>query len=108
MNEVWNLDPIYRGFEDPAFVGDLEKLEALANQYNEFAAGLEMMDILEGLRQGVLWEEKLTDLAKKLATYAQLRQSVNTRDTACGSYLGQVMQILSGIAKYYKPEENKD
>ena len=98
MKDTWNLNPIYQGFEDPAFGGDLEKLETLAHQYNAFAAGLEGLDSLEGLRQGILWEEKLTDLAKKLATYAQLRQSVNTRDTACGSYLGQVMQILSGIA----------
>ncbi len=30
MNEVWNLDPIYRGFQDPAFGADMNKLEALA------------------------------------------------------------------------------
>ena len=23
MNEVWNLDPIYKGFDDPAFEADL-------------------------------------------------------------------------------------
>ena len=28
MNEVWNLDVIYRGFDDPAFAADMEKLEA--------------------------------------------------------------------------------
>ena len=32
MNEVWNLDPIYTGFDDPAFEADLntakEKLAA--------------------------------------------------------------------------------
>ena len=32
MNEVWNLDPIYKGFDDPAFEADLtaakEKLAA--------------------------------------------------------------------------------
>ena len=27
MNEVWNLDVIYRGFDDPAFATDMEKLE---------------------------------------------------------------------------------
>ena len=29
MNEVWNLDVIYRGFDDPAFAADMEKLEKL-------------------------------------------------------------------------------
>ena len=23
MNEVWNLDPLYKGFDDPAFEADL-------------------------------------------------------------------------------------
>ena len=33
MNEVWNLDVIYRGFDDPAFAADMEKLEKLVQDY---------------------------------------------------------------------------
>ena len=44
MNEVWNLDPIYRGFEDPAFARDMEQLAALVEGYREFAASLPGMD----------------------------------------------------------------
>ena len=83
MKEIWNLDPIYRGFEDPAFGADMEKLKNMAQQYNAFAADLESLDGLAGLRKGIVWEEELTALARKLATYAQLRQSVNTRETVC-------------------------
>ena len=25
MNEFWNLDPIYKGFDDPAFEAELEE-----------------------------------------------------------------------------------
>ena len=25
MNEVWNLDPIYKGFDDPAFAQDMQQ-----------------------------------------------------------------------------------
>ena len=98
MKDTWNLDRIYRGFEDPAFDADMKTLQEKAAQYNAFAAGLEAADALTGLRQGIALEEELDGLARKLATYAQLRQSVNTRDSACGSYFGQVMQILSGTA----------
>ena len=98
MQDRWNLDPMYRGFEDPAFRADLEKLKTMANQYHDFAANLESMDALTGLRQGTIWEEELTALARKLAIYSQLRQSVDTRDSECGSWLGQVLQILSGTA----------
>jgi hypothetical protein len=32
VKEIWNLDPIYRGFEDPAFGADMEKLKTMAQQ----------------------------------------------------------------------------
>ena len=98
MNEVWNLDPIYRGFDDPAFAADLQSLREMAAQFNAFAANLEGLDALEGLKQGILWEEKLTALAMKLLEYAQLRQTTDTRDSQAGSYMGQGMQILSTTA----------
>lgn len=98
MNEVWNLDPIYTGFDDPAFAADLEALRALTADYNAFAAQLDTMDAMTGLKMGIHWEEKLTELAMKLATYAQLRQSTNTRDSEAGSRLGQIMQLLSTTA----------
>ena len=98
MKDVWNLDRIYKGFDDPAFAADMDTLRALVKQYNAFAEGLESMEALAGLRQGIELEEKLMQLFMKLISYAQLRQSVSTRDSECGSRLGQVMQLLSAIA----------
>ena len=98
MKDVWNLDVIYKGFEDPAFSADLEALQNVVKDFNVFAGTLDAVDTLEGLREGIAWEEKLTELGTKLAYYAQLRQSVNTRDTECGSRLGQVMQLFSAAA----------
>ncbi|MBQ2928022.1 MAG: M3 family oligoendopeptidase [Oscillospiraceae bacterium] len=98
MNEVWNLDPIYKGFEDPAFEQDMNRLASLVEGYREFAASLSGLDAMTGLRQGIEWEEKLTVLGQKLGGYCQLRQSVDTRNTQCGSYLGRVMQLISGVA----------
>ena len=98
MKDIWNLDRIYKGFDDPAFAADMDTLRALVKQYNAFAEGLESMEALAGLRQGIELEEKLMQLFMKLISYAQLRQSVSTRDSECGSRLGQVMQLLSAIA----------
>ena len=80
MKDVWNLDRIYKGFDDPAFAADMDTLRALVKQYNAFAEGLESMEALAGLRQGIELEEKLMQLFMKLISYAQLRQSVSTRD----------------------------
>lgn len=98
MNEVWNLDPIYRGFDDPAFARDVEELEKLTGAYAAFVSELPGKHPLEGLKQGIRLEEGLTVTASRLVEYASLRQSVNTRDTQAGSRLGQVMQIVSASA----------
>ena len=98
MNEVWNLDKIYHGFDDPAFAADMDALKELAAGYSKFAEGIGTLQSLEGLKQGIEWEEKLTEKVMKLANYAQLRQSTNTRDSEAGSRFGQIMQILSTTA----------
>ena len=98
MNEVWNLDIIYRGFDDPAFAADMEKLEKLVKDYAAFAGELDRQTPLDGLKKGIALEEALTVLTAKLGEYASLRQSVNTRDAEAGSRLGQVMQRISGAA----------
>jgi len=107
MKDVWNLDRIYKGFHDPAFGADMEALQGIVKGFNAFADKLEEMETLEGLREGIAWEEKLMELGMKLATYAQLRQSVNTRDFECGSRLGQIMQLFSASAAWKQGAANR-
>ena len=98
MNEFWNLDPIYKGFDDPAFEADMALLRQYVEEYNAFAGTLSNLEAMQGLKTGIAWEEKISDLVMKLANYASLRQSTNTRDTEAGSRLGQIMQMLSATA----------
>ena len=98
MNEVWNLDPIYKGFDDPAFEAELEELKNLVGAYAAFAAALAETDPAEGLCKGIAMQEKITHLVGKLAGYCNLRQSTNTRDAEAGSNMGRVMSIVSGTA----------
>ena len=98
MNEVWNLDPIYKGFDDPAFEQDLNTLKEQVAAYSAFTQALAAAEPLEALRQAVALEEELTELVSKLAQYASLRQSADTRDSEAGSNMGRIMAIYSGIA----------
>ena len=98
MNDVWNLDPIYKGFEDPSYAGDMAELKELAEKVQIFAAGLSDMAALDGLKQGIELQEQFSTLVMKLAGYASLRQAANTRDPEAGSRMGQVMQLYSGVA----------
>ena len=98
MNEVWNLDPIYKGFEDPAFEADMAALKAEVEKIGAFAAALPTMAPIDGLKTGIALQEKFSDLVNKLAGYASLRQAANTMDPAAGSQMGRVMALYSGVA----------
>ena len=98
MKDTWNLDGMYRGFSDPAYAADMEALQGVVQGFTEFAGKLDTVDTLTGLREGIAWEEKLLDLGRKLVIYAQLRQATDTRDSECGSRLGQALQHFSAAA----------
>ena len=98
MNDVWNLDPLYKGFDDPAYAADMEDLKAQVEAINDFAAKLAGMEPLAGLTQGIALQEKFYELVGKLAGYASLRQSADTRDSEAGSRMGRVMSLYSGVA----------
>ena len=98
MNEFWNLDPIYTGFDDPAFGADFDALKAAAADFAALAGGLADCAPAEGLRKGIELQETISDLANKLAGFASLRQSTNSRDDAASSQMGRTMAVLSGTA----------
>ncbi|MBQ7340580.1 MAG: M3 family oligoendopeptidase [Oscillospiraceae bacterium] len=98
MNDVWNLDPIYKGFEDPHFEEDLKALQELVCQITEFTGKLSEAEPLAGLHRGIYLLEEISKLGGKLGLYSHLRQAANTRDPQAGSQMGRVMAVISGTA----------
>ena len=98
MNERWNLDPIYKGFDDPAFEQDLNVLKQKVAEYTAFSEALKDTQPLAGLRRGVELSEELTELIEKLAGYSFLRQAADTKNPECGSQIGRVMAQYSLVA----------
>ena len=98
MNEVWNLDPIYKGFDDPAFETELAALKEMVAAFAAFAETLEQADAAQALHSGIVQEENIESAAMKLAGYASLRQAADTKNPEAGSQLGRIMGILSGTA----------
>ena len=98
MNDVWNLDPIYSGFDDPDFETDLAALKATVAEFQKLTDGLAGMQPAQGLRRGIGLEEQIEKLGMKLAEYASLRQAADTRDPGAASQLGRIMAVYSGTA----------
>ena len=98
MNEVWNLDPIYKGFDDPAFEADLAKAKETIAQFTTHVENLENADPKEALCRGIALQETISAYAEKLGLYASLRQSANTRDPEAASQMGRLMAVYSSTA----------
>ena len=98
MNDIWNLDPIYKGFDDPAFEADLNTLKEKVAAFTAFCGTLEDIEPLEGLRSGTRQHEELYELVDKLAGYTSFRQATDTKDPVAGSNMGRIMAVYSDMA----------
>ena len=94
----WNLDILYKGFDTEEFKSDYAKLEKLIPELATFAEGCKELPAGEFLTEYIKKNEAISELVEKLAIYANLRYSANTRDTDAASMLGRIMQMISGTA----------
>ena len=59
MKGTWNLDPIYLGFDDPAFGQDMEQLRDVVGRMERFANELQDAAPAEALRTGIELQEQM-------------------------------------------------
>ena len=97
MNECWNLNPIYTGFDDPRFEEDLQALHRTVRDLEELTQHL-TGDSAALLKRGITLQEQLQELAEKLLCYAELRQAACTTDAEAGSKIGKIMGVYSDSA----------
>lgn len=97
MNECWNLNPIYTGFDDPRFEEDLQALRRTVRDLEELTRHL-TGDSAALLKRGLTLQERLQELAEKLLCYAELRQAACTTDAEAGSKIGKIMGVYSDSA----------
>ena len=99
MQTVWDLDKIYKGFDDPQYQADMQALEKNLQAFDAFAKSLSSVENkVEALLEAVALQEKIAVLVEKLATYANLRQAANTKDPEAGSQMGRILTLYSGVA----------
>ena len=95
---TWNLDVLYTGFDKEEFKADMERMKEAASKLTELASEASSLDARDLLTKYVKTNEELSELVEKLAIYANLRYSANTRDTDAASMLGVIMSTLSSTA----------
>ena len=98
MNERWDLDKLYKGFDDPAFIADLTAFEDKVKEFISFTETLETEQPMDGLRKGIRLQEELMRIGDKLIAFPHFRSATDTKDAEAGSYLGRVLGIYSNTA----------
>lgn len=97
MNKEWSLEKLYKGYDDPQFKADEQKLDELLKEIAEFTADLSgnPKDVLV---RAIRLNQEITALAEKLFLFAELQQAVNTSDTVSTAAAGRFERKLSTLA----------
>ena len=98
MNEVWNLDRMYTGFDDPKYLADFDSFCKKVEEFIGFTQLLEGMEPLAGLRKGIALKEELDVVSDTLGAYPRLRAATNAKDVDAISQSGQLMSVYSNMA----------
>ena len=101
MQYTWDITPLYKGFDDPVFLEDVEQLRIKADQLVAFAEKLDSIDPLEGLKGGTALLEELALLTDRLPVYCRLRLATKISDPEATAWQGK----LSAIAATYAGAE---
>ncbi len=98
MNEVWNLERMYSGFDDPKYEADFSAFQKKVEEFIAFTEHLEGMEPLEGLREGIRLQEELDLVSDTLGAYPRLRAATNAKDIEAISQSGRIMSVYSNMA----------
>lgn len=98
MNNTWNLDILYKSFDDEAFLADMKTFDGKIAELIALAGKGAELDPLTLVREFIKVQNDLNHYASKLFIYCNLRYSANTADGEAASTMGVLMGKLSATA----------
>ena len=98
MEYNWDITPLYKGFDDPAFLRDVEALQQKAADMVDFAKILEEIEPLDGLRRGTQLLEEIIGLTDHINPYIRLRLATNTTDPEAVAWQNKFNAITASYA----------
>lgn len=98
MQYDWDLSPLYKGFDDPAFLQDMDALRKKADELIAFSKTLDGIAPLEGLKRGTQLLEETILLTDHINPYIRLRLATNTTDPEATAWRGKFNAITASYA----------
>ena len=101
MDNHWNLDALYTGFDSPEFTDDCKKLDSKNEEYEKLINNLSKNSgIAEILKKYVILKSEISALTEKLLSFANLSFCADTNNTEANSYIESitVKEIRTSLA----------
>lgn len=95
MYDKWNLDILYKGYDDPAFLNDWKKLEQILEELKQFAKDCQKMEDLKMLKEAVAVLENHHLVGERLGSFVSLRQATDTTDAQTVSLIARFSKLVS-------------
>ena len=92
MNTTWNLEVMYKGYDDPKYISDLKKVEETIKQIKELK--LDENNPVNTIESYLKLSEELNTLLMELFTYSSLRSSTNVNDFEAMTEMGKLQIML--------------
>ncbi len=95
MNEVWDLSPLYKGFDDPRYSEDFSALQDTVAEYRNVPAKMAEMEAGAFLHYALSLDERINEIGNRLGSYTSLRSSTNTQDVDAVSNMARLQRLFS-------------
>ena len=96
----WDLTALYSGFDDPAFAGDIERLQGMMAEYRlrvrtlAQSGGIKPADLAELMER----EEKMWIVGADLHKFAEMSKQADAGDVQAASAMDRLKKIFGSIA----------
>lgn len=95
MNMTWDLDILYKGYDDPKYKKDLEQAEELIQEIIKVCDELSLDNAKECIEKELAFEEAFNSVILELYTYSSLRSSTNVNDTEALIQMAKLSMMLN-------------
>lgn len=94
MNMTWNLEIMYKGYDDPKYINDNKKVLEIINELNELVKELNVDNAVAIIEKELRLEEELNSVLSELFSYSSLRASTNVNDYEALGEMGKLQMVL--------------
>ena len=92
MNLNWDLEIMYKGYDDPKYINDIKKVEETITKIKELK--LDENNPIKTIEASLVLTEELNTLLMELFSYSSLRSSTNVNDFEAMTEMGKLQIML--------------